>query len=108
MAYNTTVKRSFNISHFTLVCNVWYFLGSLPVKLLFEEKRLMLFKSQYTKRSCVFCPGVLRLCVLLSMNEDYFIGVCSMLDVHCNLPKNGIKNNIRSHFLYELRNEGLV
>ena len=52
-------------------------------------------------KSCVFCLRVLGLCGLLSMNEDDFrpIDVCYMYDVHCNLPKFIIKNNIRSCFL---------
>ena len=64
--------------------------------------RLMLVKSY------VFCPGVIELCGLLSMNEDEFIDVCYMYDAYCNLPKYVIKNNIRSHFLDVLRNDGLV
>ena len=100
--YYIAVRRCFNISHFTSVRNVLYFLGTLPVKLLLEERRLMLVKS------CVFCSGVLGLCGLLSMNDDDFIDICYMYDVHCNLPKYVIKNNIRSHFLDVLRNDGLV
>ena len=102
MAYYTAVWRYFNISHFTSVRNVLYILGTLLVKLLLEEKRLMLIKS------CIFCPGELVLCGLLSMNEENFIDVCYMYDVHCNLPKYVIKNNIRLHFLDVLRNDGLV
>ena len=51
-------------------------------------------------KSYVFCPGVLGLCGLLSMNEDNFIDfidVCYMYDVHYNLPKFVIKNNIIDH-----------
>ena len=84
------VRRCFNISHFTFIRNVLYFLATLPVKLLLEEKRLMLVKSY------VFCPRELVLCGLLSMNEDNFIDVCYMYNVHCYLPKYVIKNNIRS------------
>ena len=61
------------------------FLGTLPVKLLLEERKLMLVKS------CVFFPGVLRFCGLLSMYEDDFIDVCYMYDVNCKLPKYVIK-----------------
>ena len=95
VAYNTVIRRC-------SVGNVLYYWGTLLVKLLLEERRLILVKS------CIFYPGLLGLCGFLSMNEDDFIDVCYMYDVHCNLPKYIIKNNIRSHFLDVLRNNGLV
>ena len=48
------------------------------------------------------------MCGLLRMNEDDFIDICYMYDVLCNLPEYVITNNIRSHFLDVLRNDGLV
>ena len=45
VACNTAVRRCVNISHFTSVRNFLYFLGTLPVKLLLEESKLMLVKS---------------------------------------------------------------
>ena len=69
----------------------YIFVGTLLVKLLLELKRFMLIKSN------VFCPRVLGLCGLLSMNEDDFIDVDTCMTytaIYPSMPSKIILNHI--------------
>ena len=103
IAYNTAVRRCFHISRYTSVRNVLYFLNSMPVNIILEERRVLLFKSCLESDS-----DVIRLCALLSANDDNFIHICYKYDVHCNLSRLNIKSAVVNTFFNGLRNEGLV
>ena len=44
VAYNTTVRRCFNMSRFKSVCNILYFLGSIFIDFMLDEKMVLLMK----------------------------------------------------------------
>jgi hypothetical protein len=103
VAYNTAVRRCFNLSRFTSVRNVLYFLGSSPVNVILDERLGLMLKS------CIGSGSeLLRLCSLLRQNDD---SVCNMFlkyDVHINMSRPMFKSCIRSWLSDNLRIEGLI
>jgi hypothetical protein len=104
VAYNTAVRRCFNLSRSTSVRHVLYFLGSSPVNVILDERLGLMLKS------CIGSGSeLLGLCSLLRQNDDF---VCNNMflkyDVHNNMSGPLFKSCIRSWLFGNLRNEGLI
>jgi hypothetical protein len=99
---NMAVRRCFNLSRFTSVQNVLYFTGSLPVKMLLDERRVLLMKN------CLHNVGIVRLCALIACNSDSFLSVCCKYDVVCDMSVNCIKSKFRNKLFTDLASNGRV
>ena len=101
VALNTAVRRCFKLSNFTSVRNVLYFFNTLLLKLLLDERKIMLCKS------CLSSSGILRLCGLLRSNDEDLVDICTKYDIHYNMPLCKIKSDIKSYCFSVLRDDGL-
>ena len=78
VAYDNVVRRCFGLSPFSSVRNLLYFLGSKPLYMLLEYRRILLVKE------CLSCNGILRLLAYLPADHSNFNALCLRYDVHCN------------------------
>jgi hypothetical protein len=98
VCYNTAIRRCFRISRFTSVRNILYFIGSMPLPMLFQEHRFLLIRDCISNCS----SSVLKLCGLLVCNDVEFVEMCYRYDIHCNLSKSVIKDAFRCNLLQSL------
>ena len=103
VAYNTAVRRCFNMSRATSVRNVLYFMNSLPIGVILDLRKTLLLKS------CIESPSeIVRLCGLIRNEDVDVLNVFYKYDVHCFMSRSFIKSNVKSVFFDGLRYEGLV
>ena len=70
VALNIAVRRCFHIARSISVRNVLYFVGSMPVQMFLDERKVKLVKS------CLGSGDVLRLCARMSLENRRFQNMC--------------------------------
>ena len=101
-AYNNVVRRCFGLSRFSSVHNLLYFLGSMPLNMLLEYRRILLVKE------CLSCNGTLRLLAYLATDHTNFNAHCLKHDVHFNMSIGFIKSAFMRVLLTNLKMDNLV
>ena len=102
VAYYNVVRRCFGLSRFSSVRNLLYFLGSMPLNMLLECRRILLVKK------CLSCNGILRLLAYLATDHTNFNALCLKYDVLCNMSIGFIKSAFMRVLLTNLKMDNLV
>jgi esterase/lipase superfamily enzyme len=103
VAYNTAVRRCFNLCRYTSVRNVLFFMNSLPIGVLLEFRKVLLLKSCIESSS-----EIVRLCGLMRSNDVDVVDLLYKYDVHFNMPRHLIKSCVKNMFFDSLRAEDLI
>ena len=87
VTYNTSIRTCFYLSRFVFVRLILHYTGSLPMKVLLDERYILLIKD---------CLGVsstsdLKMCALIASNESGFNDMCVGYSVHHNMPRSAIR-----------------
>jgi hypothetical protein len=102
VAYNNAVRRCFVLSRFSSVRNVLFYMGSSPLNMILDQRRVLLLKE------CLKCEGVLRLFALMYVESSDFFNLCCTYDVHCGMSKFLIKSCFIDMFSKLLHIDGVV
>jgi len=103
VAYNTSVRRCFNLSRSTSVRNVLFYMDSFPIGVMLDVRKALLLKSCIESTS-----DIVRLCELIRINDVDVVDLFYKYDIHCNLSKPFIKSCVKCTFFDGLRIDGLV
>ena len=103
VAYNTAVRRCFQSSRSTSVCNELYFMNCLPIDIALNVRKLLLLKSCFESPS-----DLVRFFGLIRFNDGDALDLFYKNDVHCNMSRPFIKSCFKCKYFERLRCEGLV
>ena len=103
VAYNTAVRRCFNLSRFTSVRNVLYFMNCLPIGIMLDMRKVLLLMSCIQSSS-----ELVRLCGWMRSDDNDVLELLYKYDVHFNMCRPQVKSCVNCVFFEGLRSEGLV
>ena len=79
VALNLAIRRCFHIARHVSVGSLLYFVGSMPMNEMLDERKVKLVKS------CLNSSEVTSLCARIRSTDNRFLDICHKYDVHCGL-----------------------
>ena len=84
-------RRYFQMARNESVRSLLYIVGSMPVNMMFDERKVKLVKS------CLNSSEVISLCARIRSTDNSFLDICNKHDVHCELPSDRVSHNFTSY-----------
>ena len=79
VALNQAIRRCFHMARNMSVRSLLYFVGSMPMNIMLNERKIKLVKS------CLNSSEVISLCAKVRSTGSSFLDICHKYDVHYEL-----------------------